>query len=107
MQQPKPKKKGTQKGAQMMDVPRFIDTEKMRKQDEAAQGGKTPRSVLNQISKERAYDVKMRAPSNAARIAAVLKQDPKMAARIVVKPSSVTKEVMIKSKGKVKSYGKK
>jgi hypothetical protein len=103
MPQPKPKKKG----APMMDVPRFIDTEKMRKEDEAAQGGKTPRSVMNQIAKDRAYDVKMRAPSNAARIAAILKQDPKMASRIVVKPSSVTKEVMIKSKGKVKSYGKK
>jgi hypothetical protein len=103
MQQPKPKKKG----APMMDVPRFIDTEKMRKEDEAAQGGKTPRSVMNQISKERAYDVKMRAPSNAARIAAVLKQEPKKAIRTTVKSSGNKKEVMIKSKGKVTSYGKK
>jgi hypothetical protein len=106
MLQPKPKKKAMQKGAPMMDVPRMIDTEKMRKEDEEAQGGKTPRSVMNQIAKNRAYDVKMKS-GNGARIAAILKQDPKMAARITVKPSGVTKEVMIKNKGKVKSYGKK
>lgn len=106
MLQPKPKKKAMQKGAPMMDVPRMINTEKMRMEDEEAQGGKTPRSVMNQIAKNNAYDVKMKS-GNGARIAAILKQDPKMAARINVKPSGVTKEVMIKNKGKVKSYGKK
>lgn len=106
MLQPKPKKKAMQKGAPMMDIPRMINTEKMRMEDEEAQGGKTPRSVMNQIAKDRAYDVKMKS-GNGARIAAILKQDPKMAARINVKPSGVTKEVMIKNKGKVKSYGKK
>jgi hypothetical protein len=106
MLQPKPKKKSMQKGAPMMDIPRMINTEKMRMEDEEAQGGKTPRSVMNQIAKNNAYDVKMKS-GNGARIAAILKQDPKMAARITVKPSGVTKEVMIKNKGKVKSYGKK
>jgi len=106
MLQPKPKKKSMQKGAPMMDIPRMINTEKMRMEDEEAQGGKTPRSVMNQIAKNNAYDVKMKS-GNGARIAAILKQDPKMAARISVKPSGVTKEVMIKNKGKVKSYGKK
>jgi len=106
MLQPKPKKKAMQKGAPMMDIPRMINTEKMRMEDEEAQGGKTPRSVMNQIAKNNAYDVKMKS-GNGARIAAILKQDPKMAARINVKPSGVTKEVMIKNKGKVKSYGKK
>jgi hypothetical protein len=106
MLQPKPKKKAMQKGAPMMDVPRMIDTEKMRKEDEVAQGGKTPRSVMNQIAKDRAYDVKMKS-GNGARIAAILKQDPKMAARINVKPSGVTKELMMKNKGKVTAYSNK
>jgi hypothetical protein len=106
MQQPKPKKKLMQKRAPLMDIPRFIDTEKTRMEDEVAQGGKTPSYISKQIEKDRAYDVKMKS-GNGARIAAILKQDPKMAARISVKPSGVTKEVMIKNKGKVKSYGKK
>jgi hypothetical protein len=107
MLQPKPKKKAMQKGAPMMDIPRFVDTEKSMKEAEEAQGGKTPKYIIDQIKKDRAYDVKMKAPSNAARIAAVLKQDPKMAMRINVKPSGVTKELMMKNKGKVTSYGKK
>jgi hypothetical protein len=78
----------------------------MKKEDEAAQGGKTPRSVMNQVEKNRAYDVKMKS-GNGARIAAILKQDPKMAGRINVKPSSVTKELMMKNKGKVTAYSNK
>jgi outer membrane lipoprotein SlyB len=104
MQQPKPKKKSGQEPT-AEDIA-FSKRSGISLSDIMAQGGVTPSSVMNQIKKNNAYDVKMKS-GNGARIAAILKQDPKMAARISVKPSGVTKEVMIKSKGKVKSYGKK
>jgi len=104
MQQPKPKKKSSQEPT-AEDIA-FSKRSGISLSDIMAQGGVTPSSVMNQIKKNNAYDVKMKS-GNGARIAAILKQDPKMAARINVKPSGVTKEVMIKSKGKVKSYGKK
>ena len=104
MQQPKPKKKSSQQPT--AEDLAFSKRSGIPLSEVMAQGGVTPSSVMKQIDKNRAYDIKMKS-GNGARIAAILKKDPKMAARITVKPSGVTKQVMVKSGGKVKSYGKK